>query len=42
MKTLVCLFLFNSIIEFNISFTFDESKRKGLELFLKLKDEINN
>lgn len=26
----------------NISFTFDDSKRKGLELFLKLKDEINN
>jgi len=70
MKTFVCLFLFNSIIEFiskfsnelaggllhlgemivecekicpdyqlndyfynNISFTFDDSKRKGLELF---------
>lgn len=26
----------------NISFTFDDSKRKGLELFLKLNDEINN
>ncbi len=26
----------------NIQFTFDESKRKGLELFLKLNDQINN
>jgi chorismate dehydratase len=26
----------------NISFAFDESKRKGLELFLKLNDEIYN
>ena len=26
----------------NISFAFDDSKRKGLELFLKLNDEMNN
>ena len=26
----------------NISFAFDDSKRKGLELFLKLTDEMNN
>jgi len=26
----------------NICFAFDDSKRKGLELFLKLKDELNN
>jgi len=26
----------------NISFVFDDSKRKGLELFLKLNDELNN
>ena len=26
----------------NISFVLDESKRKGLELFLKMNDEINN